>query len=98
MLISPTITDLTPNNNEVSCIRSRRNGGRGCQPIVLYLRRSLREAAKFYLAIYRLVEGFYLRLLRQQEAQINAGRVPQPASPQWRQNQFCFHERIKVLS
>ncbi|WP_263853112.1 hypothetical protein [Lapidilactobacillus wuchangensis] len=31
------------------------------QPIGFYLRRSLREAAKLFLAVYRLVQDLYLR-------------------------------------
>ncbi len=42
---------LIASKSKVHYPNSRRNGERGCQPIGFYLRRNLREAAKFVLLL-----------------------------------------------
>ncbi|WP_164508272.1 hypothetical protein [Lapidilactobacillus wuchangensis] len=42
------------------------------------------------LAASAVRQRLVFEIVAQQEAQIDAGRVPQPAGPQCSQNQFCF--------
>ena len=71
-LISPTIIALSSNNTEMHYLNSRRNGGRGCQS----------PNSRWCFSTYEkaCIEDF------RRKASISAGRVPQPVSPQWRQN------------